>query len=90
MFYRTLEVRLSEQFSIIGKLRAYYRVATLCHVFGVHRSNDKYWENVTKKPDDRRAVLQSHILGLHNISHGSADARSIEIMATLPGFLMGR
>ncbi|SRR58618.1 IS911 ORF1 [Shigella flexneri] len=28
------QVRLPEQFSIIGKLRAHYPVVTLCHVFG--------------------------------------------------------
>ena len=37
-----------EQFSIIGKLRARYPVATLCHVFGVHRSSYKYWKTVLK------------------------------------------
>ncbi|WP_146704276.1 transposase, partial [Shigella flexneri] len=37
--YRALDVRLPEQFSIIGKLRAHYPVVTLCHVFGVHRSS---------------------------------------------------
>ncbi len=44
--YRALDVRLPEQFSIIGKLRAHYPVVTLCHVFGVHRSSYRYW----KKP----------------------------------------
>ncbi|SRN60052.1 transposase OrfA [Shigella flexneri] len=29
-----IDVRLPEQFSIIGKLRAHYPVVTLCHVFG--------------------------------------------------------
>lgn len=46
-----LDVRLPEQFSIIGKLRARYPVATLCHVFGVHRSSYKYWKNRPEKPD---------------------------------------
>ncbi|VCX69141.1 Putative transposase (identified by ISEscan HMM) [Klebsiella quasipneumoniae] len=46
--YRALDVRLPEQFSIIGKLRARYPVATLCHVFGVHRSSYKYWKTVLK------------------------------------------
>ncbi|EAR4707627.1 hypothetical protein ELF35_24775 [Salmonella enterica] len=30
--YAALDVRLPEQFSIIGKLRAHYPVVTLCHV----------------------------------------------------------
>jgi putative transposase len=43
--YRALDVRPPEKFSIIGKLRARYPVATLCHLFGVHRSSYKYWKN---------------------------------------------
>ena len=88
--YRALDVRLPEQFSLIGKLRAQYPVVTLCHVFGVHRSSYKYWEKSPEKPDGRRAVLRSQVLELHNISHGSAGARSIAIMTTLRGFRMGR
>jgi putative transposase len=59
-------------------------------VFGVHRSSYKYWKNHPEKPDGRRAVLRSQVLELHNISHGSAGARSIATMATLRGFRMGR
>ncbi|QJI72800.1 IS3 family transposase [Citrobacter freundii] len=88
--YRALDVRLPEQFSLIGKLRAQYPVVTLCHVFGVHRSSYKYWEKSAEKPDGWRAVLRSQVRELHNISHGSAGARSIAIMATLRGFRMGR
>ncbi|WP_394551015.1 IS3 family transposase [Pantoea sp. SGAir0180] len=88
--YRALDVRLPEQFSLIGNLRAHYPVATLCHVFGVHRSSYKYWKNRPEKPDGRRAVLRSKVLELHNISHGSAGARSIAAMATQRGLPMGR
>jgi len=89
-FYRALDVRLPEQFSIIGKLRARYPVVTLCHVFGVHRSSYKYWKNRPETPDGRRAVLRSQVLELHGISHGSAGARSIATMATQRGYQMGR
>ncbi|EGI92412.1 putative transposase, partial [Shigella boydii 3594-74] len=57
-------------------------MATLCHVFGVHRSSYRYWKNRPEKPDGRRAVLRSQVLELHGISHGSAGARSIATMAT--------
>ncbi len=69
------DVRLPEQFSIIGKLRAHYPVATLCHVFGVHRSSYRYWKNRPEKPDGRRAVLRSQVLELHGISHGSGRSK---------------
>ncbi|HCU5336533.1 TPA: IS3 family transposase [Escherichia coli] len=89
--YRALDVRLPEQFSIIGKLRAHYPVVTLCHVFGVHRSSYRYWKNRPEKPDGRRAVLRSQVLELHGISHGSAGARSIATMANQMGrWLAGR
>ncbi|WP_227925606.1 MULTISPECIES: transposase [Escherichia] len=90
MYNRALDVRLPEQFSIIGKLRAHYPVVTLCHVFGVHRSSYRYWKNRPEKPDGRRAVLRSQVLELHGISHGSAGARSIATMATRRGYQMGR
>lgn len=88
--YRTLDVRLPEQFSKIGKLRAHYPVVTLCHVFGVHRSSYRYWKKRPEKPDGWRAVLRSQILELHGISHGSAGARSIAIMSTRRGYQKGR
>ncbi|HHC4735827.1 TPA: IS3 family transposase [Escherichia albertii] len=84
------DVRLPEQFSIIGKLRAHYPVVTLCHVFGVHRSSYRYWKKRPEKPDGRRAVLRSQVLELHGISHGSAGARSIATMATRRDYQMGR
>lgn len=46
--YRAPDVRLPEQFSLIGKLRAHYPVATLCHVFGVHRNSYKYRKTALK------------------------------------------
>lgn len=64
-------------------------MATLCHVFGVHRSSYKYWKNRPEKPDGRRAVLRSQVLELHGISHGSAGARSIATMAPQRGYQMG-
>ncbi|EDT8161264.1 IS3 family transposase, partial [Salmonella enterica subsp. arizonae] len=78
------------RFPITGKLRAHYPVATLCHVFGVHRSSYRYRENRPEKPDGRRAVLRSQVPELHGISHGSAGARSIATMATRRGYQMGR
>lgn len=88
--YHALDVGVPEQFSIIGKLRMRYPVATLCHVFRVNRSSYKYWKNRSGKPDGRRAVLCSQILELHGISHGSAGARSIAKMATRRSYQMER
>lgn len=80
--YRALDVRHPEQFTLIGKLRARYPVTTLCHVFGVHRSNYKYWNVRLVQPDRRRTKLRSQVQELHNISHGSAGARTIATIVT--------
>ena len=65
-------------------------MATLCHVFGVHRNSYKYWKNRPEKPDGRRTALRSQVLELHGISHGLVGARSIATMATQRGYQMGR
>jgi putative transposase len=67
-------------------------VATLCHVFGVHRSSYKYWKNRPEKPDGRRAVLRSQVLELHGISHGSAEQNIAMATQRLPdgAWLAGR
>ncbi|MEQ5091815.1 IS3 family transposase [Providencia rettgeri] len=88
--YRALDVRLPEQFTLIGKLRTHYPVTTLCHVFGVRRSSYKYWKCRFVQPDKRRIELRSQVQELHHLSHGLAGARSIAIMATYRGFPMGR
>ncbi|SUC09503.1 Integrase core domain [Proteus mirabilis] len=65
-------------------------MATLCHVFGVHRSSYKYRKNRPDKPDSRLAVLRSQVQELHGLSHGSEGARSIATMATHRGFRIER
>ncbi len=40
--YCSLDVGLTEQLSIIEKLRQIFSVITLCHVFNVRRSSYKY------------------------------------------------
>ena len=65
-------------------------MATLCHVFGVHRSSYKYWKARPIEPDAHRIHCRSLVQELHCASHGSAGARSIATMATLKGFRMGR
>jgi len=54
------------------------------------RGSSQQLQILGEKPDGKRAVLRSQVLGLHNISHGSAGARSIAIMATPRGFSAGR
>ncbi len=88
--YCALDVRPPEQFTLIRKLRARYLVAILCHVFGVHRNSYKYWKCRSVQPDKKHIELRNQVQELHHLSHGSAGARSIAMMATHKGFLMGR
>ena len=86
--YRALDVRLPEQFSIIGKLRRVIQaLSAMCSGFIAAATNTG--KTVLKKPDGRRAVLRSQVLELHGISHGSAGARSIATMAPQRGYQMG-
>ncbi|WP_371417665.1 IS3 family transposase, partial [Salinivibrio sp. VYel6] len=81
--YRSLDVRLSEQFSIIEKLKTSYSVNKLCQVFSVHRSSFRHWQQRSKKPICAQKVMEeAKVKKLFRDSEGSAGARSIARMAT--------
>ncbi|WP_217529577.1 IS3 family transposase [Vibrio metschnikovii] len=80
--YRSLDVGLTEQFSIIEKLRKSFSVKTLCKVFSVHRSSYKYWRNRDKRISPEQIELRSIVSEMHEASHGSAGARTIADMVT--------
>ena len=65
-------------------------MATLCHVFRVHRSSYKYWCKRPDAPDAKRTELLSLVREVHQASQGSAGARSIANMVTAKGKPMGR
>ncbi|QPL52260.1 IS3 family transposase [Vibrio navarrensis] len=80
--YCSLDVGLTEQFSMIEKLRKSFSVKTLCHVFSVHRSSYKYWRNRDKQLSPEQVKLHSIVSDMHEASHGSAGARTIADMVT--------
>jgi putative transposase len=71
----------SEQFSIIGKFRARYPVATLCHVFGFIAAATNTGKTVLKSQTADGLYFAVRYLNCRH-SHGSAGARSIATMAT--------
>ncbi|WP_338266080.1 IS3 family transposase [Marinomonas polaris] len=80
--YRSLDVGLAEQFSIIEKLRKGFSVATLCKVFSVHRSSYKYWRSKSRQLSPEQKELRSIVSDMHEASRGSAGARTIASMVT--------
>ncbi|MBY8061196.1 IS3 family transposase [Vibrio fluvialis] len=88
--YSSLNVGLTEQLSIIEKLRQSFNVTTLCHVFSVHRSSYKYWRCRPKRVSPELVKLKSLIKEVHTASNGSAGARSIADMVTAQGIKLTR
>ncbi|MGL9773897.1 MAG: IS3 family transposase [Sodalis sp. (in: enterobacteria)] len=88
--YSALDVRLPEQFSLIGKLRAHHPVATLCHVFRVHRSSYKILEKSSRQA--RRAGERYCAVRFINCTISAMVQLAREVIATMAtqrGFRMG-
>ncbi|WP_087465107.1 IS3 family transposase [Cellvibrio sp. PSBB006] len=88
--YRSLDVRLAEQFAIVEELKQSYSVKVLCNAFGIHRSSYRYW---SKRPDDVDAEtihLMSEVRAVHAESNGSAGARTVANMVTTRGIPLSR
>ncbi|WP_420820646.1 IS3 family transposase [Serratia microhaemolytica] len=75
--YSSLNVRLTEQFSLIENLKKSYPVKTLCQVFSVNRSSYKYWVKRPDSPKPEQLALQKLVSKAHEESYGSAGARTI-------------
>ncbi|WP_154045228.1 IS3 family transposase [Vreelandella subglaciescola] len=88
--YRSLDVRLPEQFSLIERLEESYAVQRLCSVFGVHRSSYRAWRNRNTVPSQEERALLQRIVDTHAASKGSAGARSIAKMVTQAGVPLSR
>ncbi|WFQ81472.1 IS3 family transposase [Xenorhabdus sp. SF857] len=88
--FSTLDVGLHEQFSLIEQFRVHYPVASLCQLFGVHRSSYQAWHKRIKRPDSARVTLKSRVREAFNKSHGSAGARTIASIVTREGIPLGR
>ncbi|ENB4326700.1 IS3 family transposase [Vibrio vulnificus] len=90
--YRSIDVGLPEQFSIIEKLNKSkkFTIVKLCEVFGVHRSSYKYWQSKPATIDAERIKLRSEVAEAFNASNGSAGARTISGIVTARGHKIGR
>ncbi|WP_235588960.1 IS3 family transposase [Halomonas chromatireducens] len=88
--YRSLDVGLPEQFSIIERLEESYAVQHLCQVFGVHRSSYRVWRDRDRRPCEAEQKLLGQVVEAHAVSNGSAGARSIAKMVTQTGTPLSR
>ncbi|MDI4662716.1 IS3 family transposase, partial [Cobetia sp. BMC6] len=88
--YRSLDVGLPEQFSIIERLEESYAVQHLCQVFGVHRSSYRAWRGRDRRPCETEQKLLDQVVEAHTVSNGSAGARSIAKMVTQAGIQLSR
>ncbi|WP_152557222.1 IS3 family transposase [Photobacterium sanctipauli] len=88
--YRSLDVRLAEQFSLVEKLKQSHSVSTLCDVFSIHRSSYKYWSGRPKAINPDYVELCSEVKAAHRISNGSAGARTIAGIVTAKGMPLSR
>ncbi|WP_344966041.1 IS3 family transposase, partial [Oceanisphaera sediminis] len=88
--YRSLDVRLPEQFSLIEKFKKSYAVNQLCRIFGVHRSSYKSWASRKKSAPDKQLRLDCEVKAIHRESSQSAGARTIAQIATNRGVKLSR
>ncbi len=75
---------------MIEKLKKSYAVKQLCEVFGVHRSSYRYWENKDKALASECVLIRAEVRRAHEISNGSAGARTIAGIVTTRGIPLSR
>ncbi|HDS1209353.1 TPA: IS3 family transposase, partial [Shewanella algae] len=88
--YGSLDVRLTEQFSLVEKLKKSHSVERICSVFGIHRSSYKYWRGRPTTIDSKQVKLHSLVREAYEASNGSAGARTLADMVTTAGVRLTR
>ncbi|GLO64037.1 hypothetical protein MACH09_45450 [Vibrio sp. MACH09] len=88
--YRSVDVRLTEKFTIIERLKQSYSIFKLCSIFDVHRSSYKYWKTRPKTISAHEVRIRALVQKAHNTSNGSAGARTIVGIVTNYGISLSR
>jgi len=76
--------------SIVEALQESHSVTVLCEAFGVHRSTFKYRRLAAAKINLERVKLNAMVKQAHQISNGSAGARSIAQIVSAQGVPLSR
>jgi putative transposase len=88
--YRSLDVRLTEQFSLVKELKETHAVSLVCDVFGVHRRRYKYWLDHPKTPSRERVKLLGEVRAVHKDSNGSAGVQTVATIVNDRGTPLSR
>ncbi len=72
------------------QLQGRYPINRLCKAFGVSLSTFKYRRAAARRIDPKKVALRAMVKRAHNLSHGSAGARSIAKMVTSFGTPLSR
>ena len=62
----------------------------LCCIFGVHRSSYRAWRDRPKRLSETERQLREQVKAAHELSNGSAGARTIASMVTAQGYPLSR
>jgi len=88
--YRSLDVRLAGQLSIVEALQESHSITVLCEAFEVHRSTFKYRRSAAARINPARVKLNAMVKYAHKISNGSAGASSIAQIVSAQGVPLSR
>jgi len=88
--YSSLDVRLVERFALVQRLQESHSIKRLCEVFDVHRSSYKYWHARSRILKPEQVRLNQLVVAAHEVSGGSAGARTIAQMLTNEGEPLSR
>ncbi|USD67364.1 IS3 family transposase [Vibrio sp. SCSIO 43136] len=88
--YSSVDVGLTEKFSIIDRLKQSYSITTLCNVFGIHRSSYKYWKRRPRAIPVLEVQTRALVQEAHSASNGFAGARTIAGIVTNAGVNLSR
>jgi putative transposase len=75
---------------MIDDLQESYCTTTLCEAFEIHRSTLKYRRTAARRVDPERVKMNAMVRSAHNLSQGSAGARSIAGIVTGFGVPLSR
>ncbi|WP_421865984.1 IS3 family transposase [Motiliproteus sp.] len=88
--FGSLDVRRAEKYSIIQRLQESYPIKQLCQIFDIQRSSYKYWRSQPRSDNPYRRKLKLMVRAAHQLSGGSAGARTVASIVTQRGVALSR
>ena len=88
--YRSLDVGLTEHFAIVQRLKGSHPVNQLCQLFDIHRSSYRAWRARPNHLKPQEITLRERVKQAHQLSNGSAGARTVATLVTATGMPLSR